>query len=64
MKDGKENPHQPLAKPMRVAANFWGEPYAHPKDPVLQTQCQEKENPTSHLLSRWGKGDLKGLCTH
>jgi len=26
----KENPHQPLAKPMEAAANFWGEPYAHP----------------------------------
>jgi len=27
---GKENPHQSLAKPMGAAANFWGEPYAHP----------------------------------
>jgi len=26
----KENPHQPLAKPMGAAANFWGEPCAHP----------------------------------
>jgi len=34
---GRKNPHQPVAKLTGAAAGFWGEPYAHPTDLLVQT---------------------------
>jgi len=34
---GGKNPHQPVVKLTMAAASFWGEPYAHPKDLLVQT---------------------------
>ena len=43
----KESPHQAVVKPTGAAASFWGEPYAHPTDYLMQTRCQKKNRSRS-----------------
>jgi len=52
----KASPHQSLAKPMRAAASFWGEPCAHPSQGFSSANQMPKTTPLAPSV-RSSRGD-------